>query len=459
MFHLKPKQLPGFLESTAIILLIMTIIGYFIIGLESVPHIPLLLSIFIMITYGLFKKMSFPNLQNGMVQGAQTGLGAVLLFFLIGILISSWMASGTIPVLMNTAFALTGGPWFYAIAFGITAIIGVALGSSFTTAATVGVAIIGAAQSTDFSLAITAGAVVSGAFFGDKMSPLSDTTNLASTVVHVDLFDHIKNMAWTTVPAFIISFILFAILSPAAQMGSGELSSVQEGLQTTGLLHWSSWIPFALLVLLTISKQSAFLSLAVTSVTATLIAGVRGTMSWSELWNTWFGGYIHETGNEVVNELLTQGGMNNMLFTIALVLLALSLGGLFFVTGVIPSILEKVQHSLNSAKSVTLSTALTAIGINIAIGEQYLSILLTGEAYQELYEKVKLARKNLSRTLEDAGTVINPLVPWSVCGVFLSDVLSVPVLVYLPFAFFCLLSPLLTILYGITGKTLTPSSK
>ncbi len=390
-----------------------------------------------------------------MIQGAQTGLGAVLLFFLIGILISSWMASGTIPVLMYTAFMLTGGPWFYALTFTITSVTGLALGSSFTTAATVGAAFIGVAASADFSIAITAGAIVSGAFFGDKMSPLSDTTNLSSTVVDVDLFEHIKNMSWTTIPAFVLSFIGFAILSPSALESSDELISLQQELAATHLIHWSSWLPLLVLAGLTLSKRSAFLSLAVTSVTATVIAGVRGVLPWTDLWNTWFNGFTGDYDHEMVNELLSSGGMNGMLFTIALVILALSLGGLFFVTGIIPSILARVQHALASARSVILSTALTAIGINIAIGEQYLSILLTGEAYQEFYEKAKLARKNLSRTLEDAGTVINPLVPWSVCGVFLTDVLEVSVISYLPFAFFCLLCPLLTILYGLTGKTLT----
>ncbi|GGF16297.1 Na+/H+ antiporter NhaC [Halobacillus andaensis] len=458
MFHLSPKQLPGVFESASLLLVIIAMISYFIIWIESVPHVPILLGILIVIAYGSMKKMPFSKLQYGMIQGAQTGLGAVLLFFLIGILISSWMASGTIPALMNAAFTLTGGPWFYALTFAITAIVGVALGSSFTTAATVGVAVMGVASSGEFSIPITAGAVVSGAFFGDKMSPLSDTTNLSSTVVKVDLFEHIKNMTWTTVPAFVISFILFAILSPSVQSRSGELTSLQEELVSTQLIHWSSWIPLGVLVLLTISKKSAFMSLAITSVLATVIAGLRGSVTWTELWNSWFGGFVADFDHEVVNELLSSGGMNDMLFTIALVILALALGGLFFVTGIIPSILQNVQHALTSARSVTLSTAFTAIGINLAIGEQYLSILLTGEAYQDFYEKVNLARKNLSRTLEDAGTVINPLVPWSVCGVFLADVLEVPVLDYLPFAFFCLLSPLLTILYGITGKTLTKAS-
>ncbi|MEC3883733.1 Na+/H+ antiporter NhaC [Halobacillus litoralis] len=456
MLHLQPKKLPGLIESTLLLLVTIGIISYFIIDVQTVPHIPILIGILIMIAYGSYRKMSFKDLQYGMTQGAQTGMGAVLLFFVIGVLISSWMASGTIPVLMNAGFLLAGGPWFLAIVFAVTAIVGVALGSSFTTAATVGVALIGVAQSMDVSLAMTAGAIVSGAFFGDKMSPLSDTTNLASTVVKVDLFDHIKNMAWTTIPAFIITFILFMILSPDGSPDVKQLNTFQAGLSDTGLMHWTSWIPLASLVLMTITKRPAFLSLAISSIIATMIAGLRGVMEWGALFGTWFDGFQGNSGNEIVNELLTRGGMNGMLFTVALVILALALGGLFFVTGIIPSILTRVQESLKSARSATLATAFTAIGINIAIGEQYLSILLTGEAYQDIYEKAGLARKNLSRTLEDAGTVINPLVPWSVCGVFLSGVLGVPVLDYLPFAFFCLLSPLLTILFGMTGKTLTP---
>ncbi|MBM7551136.1 Na+/H+ antiporter NhaC [Thalassobacillus pellis] len=455
MLHLQPKKLPSMAEAIILLILIVSVISYFIIRLQTVPHIPILIGLMIMLSYGLFKGFSFKMLQNGMIQGAQTGMGAVLIFFLIGILISSWMVSGTIPALMDVAFLMTGGPWFLALVFAITAIVGVALGSSFTTSATIGVALLGVASSLDASLAMTAGAIVSGAFFGDKMSPLSDTTNLASTVVKVDLFDHIKNMAWTTVPAFILSFILFAFLSPSENAESaGSINSIQQALSESGLIHWSSWLPLIILIGATLFKVPAFISLAITSITATVLAGIRGVMPWTDLWNTWFDGFTAETGNDAVNSMLSRGGMNSMLFTISLVILALALGGLFFVTGVIPAVLNSIQQSLQTIRTITLSTALTAIGINIFIGEQYLSILLTGEAYQDIYDKADLARKNLSRTLEDAGTVINPLVPWSVCGVFLADVLGVAVIDYLPFAFFCLLSPVLTILFGLTGKTI-----
>ncbi|PAV29329.1 Na+/H+ antiporter NhaC [Virgibacillus profundi] len=452
MFPITPKHNPSLTESILFFLIIVGLISYFIIGLETVPHIPILLGIFLLTTYGLIKKISFKDIQDGMIEGAKTGMGAVFLFMLIGILISSWMISGTIPALIDTGFSLIGGTWFYAIVFAVTAIIGVSLGSSLTTTATVGVAFIGMASAMDASLAIAAGAVVSGAFFGDKMSPLSDTTNLASTVVGVDLFEHIKHISLTTIPAFIIAFIIYVILSPDKVTTLQGANDYQTALETTGLIHWTSWIPLGILIICTIFKVPAFVALGISSLTATLLASMKGSLQWSDIWSIWFDGYKATTDFKPVNELLTKGGISSMLFTISLVILALGFGGLLFVTGIIPGMLNAFKEKLQKVRSIIISTAATAIGVNVLIGEQYLSIMLTGETYKGIYNKAGLSKKALSRTLEDAGTVINPLVPWSVCGVFIADVLGVPVLTYLPFAFFCLLSPLITMMFG--GRSL-----
>ncbi|MGJ9459298.1 Na+/H+ antiporter NhaC [Oceanobacillus sp. CF4.6] len=448
MIPIKPKHLPSFIEAVLFFVFIIGLISYFIIGLETVPHIPILLGIFSLVAYGLIKRISFKSLQEAMISGASAGMGAIFLFFLIGILISSWIISGTIPALINTGFSVIGGTWFYAIVFAVTAIIGVALGSSLTTTATIGVAFIGMAGAMDSSLAITAGAIVSGAFFGDKMSPLSDTTNLASTIVGVDLFDHIKHISLTTIPAFIVSFILFVILSPEQSTSLNNVEAYQTALLSAGLIHWASWIPLIILVFCTLFKVPAFIALTVSSLIATVSAVFTTNLNWSEIWTIWFNGYTGTTDFAPVNELLTKGGINSMLFTISLVILALSFGGLLFVTGILPSILTALQEKLRNTRSIILSTAATAIGVNVLIGEQYLSILLTGETFKGIYEKAGLTKKALSRTLEDAGTVINPLIPWSVCGVFIANVLGVSVLEYLPFAFFCLISPLITILFG-----------
>ncbi|MEY2373725.1 MULTISPECIES: Na+/H+ antiporter NhaC [Lysinibacillus] len=456
MFRIEAKSNPRFLEASFITILIIAIMAYSIGYLKATPHIPIFLVIAILLAYGLLKKVPFRDLEGGMIAGASAGLGAVFIFFFIGILISSWIMGGTIPTLIYYGFLTVSPNFFFAIVFLICSIVGISIGSSLTTVATVGVAFMGIAGAMDISLTITAGAIVSGAFFGDKMSPLSDTTNLASGTVGVDLFEHIKNMGWTTIPAFLISFVIYAIISPTGAATSFEtVEQFKEGLLSTGLIHWYTLLPIVVLVIMTFYKAPAVITLAVVSIIGVGLGSLLDPVPASDIFKILFDGYVSQTGNKDVDALLTRGGMNSMLFTIALVLLALTMGGLLFTLGIIQSILAKVQSLFKSAGSVITGAAITGIGVNTLIGEQYLSILLTGEAFKAQFAKVGLAPKNLSRVMEDAGTVVNPLVPWSVCGIFIASVLGISTLDYLPFTFFCLLGPILTILFGWSGKTLT----
>ena len=456
MYQIKSVLTPSFKESVALIVSIILLISVSIMKFKSVPHLPILLAILILIGYGLLKKVSYKSLERGLVEGAGAGMSAVFLFFFIGILISSWMMSGTIPTLIYAGFNLITPVYFYAIVFVVTAIVGVSIGSSLTTVATIGVAFIGMGDVLDLSLAITAGAIVSGAFFGDKMSPLSDTTNLASSIVGVDLFEHIRNMGWTTIPAFVLSLLFFTVISPSVTVTSLDgIAEFQTGLLDTGMIHGYTVIPLLLLFALTIFKVPALLTLAASSLSAILLSLFHHSYTISAIMEILFSGFVSTTGIENIDLLLSRGGMESMMFTVGLVLLALSMGGLLFTLGIVQSLLGKVELLLKKASSVIAASALTAIGINVLIGEQYLSILLTGQAFKGQYEKAGLKGKNLSRVMEDAGTVVNPLVPWSVCGIFITDMLEVSTIEYLPFAVFCLLSPLLTILFGFTGKTLT----
>ncbi len=456
MHTIKPVMTPKFWEAMVITISIFLLISISIIQFKSVPHIPILLSILLLIVYGLIKNITYRQLEKGLVEGAGAGMSAVFLFFFIGMLISSWMISGTIPTLIYTGFTLISMTFFFAIVFIVTSLIGLSVGSSLTTVATIGVAFIGMATAMDLSLAITAGAIVSGAFFGDKMSPLSDTTNLSSSIVGVDLFEHIRNMGWTTIPAFVLTLILFAVLSPRATGGTAQsVNEFKEGLLATGMIHWYTVIPLLVLVVLTLLKVPALMTLAISSISAIAVSFLHQVSTASAIFNVLFSGYVSTTGIGEIDRLLSRGGMESMMFTVALVLLALSMGGLLFTLGIVQCILTKVERALKKVSSVIAASALTAIGINVLIGEQYLSILLTGQAFKEPYDKVGLAGKNLSRVMEDAGTVVNPLVPWSVCGIFITGVIGVPTLEYLPFAFFCLLSPVLTVIFGFTGKTLT----
>ncbi|MCK1987682.1 Na+/H+ antiporter NhaC [Lysinibacillus fusiformis] len=456
MFRIEAKSNPRFMEASFVILLIIATMSFSIGYLKATPHIPIFLVISLLLAYGLLKKVPFRDLEGGMIAGASAGLGAVFIFFFIGILISSWIMGGTIPTLIYYGFLTVSPNFFFAIVFLICSIVGISVGSSLTTVATVGVAFMGIAGAMDISLTITAGAIVSGAFFGDKMSPLSDTTNLASGTVGVDLFEHIKNMGWTTIPAFLISFVLYAILSPTGEATSFDtVEQFKEGLLTTGLIHWYTLLPIVVLVMMTFYKAPAVITLAVVSILGVGLSYTLDPLPASDVFKVLFDGYVSHSGNKEVDALLTRGGMNSMLFTISLVLLALTMGGLLFTLGIIQSILAKVENLFKSAGSVITGAALTGIGVNTLIGEQYLSILLTGEAFKAQFAKVGLAPKNLSRVMEDAGTVVNPLVPWSVCGIFITSVLGISTLDYLPFTFFCLLGPILTVLFGWSGKTLT----
>lgn len=454
--NIQQQLKPRLIEAVCMMIFIIALISYSIIKLESVPHVPILLAIIVLLVYGVIRKVPYRALEKSMVSSVSTSITAIYIFLLIGVLISSWLISGTIPTLLYIGFSIVSASFFYAIVFIITSIIGTAIGSSLTTVATVGVAMLGVATSIDASLVITAGAIVSGAFFGDKMSPLSDTTNLAATVVGIDLFTHIKNMMYTTIPAFIISLIVYAILSPnAAAIDTGVVLQYKETLLSTNLIHWYTLIPLVVLVICTIFKLPSLPTLAISALCGIVISYFHSTIPLNELFSILYNGFTMNTGVEAIDSLLSRGGMNSMLFTIILIVLSLSMGGLLFALGIIQTLLDSVQRLLTSVGKAITGTALTAIAINFLIGEQYLSILLTGEAYKQKFKSLKLHPKNLSRVMEDAGTVINPLVPWSVCGLFISSVLAIDVIDYLPFAFFCLLSPVMTILFGWLGLTIT----
>src|SRR5699024_2748504 len=224
----------------------------------------------------------------------------------------------------------------------------------------------------------------------DKMLPLSCTTNLAASIVEVDLFDHIKHMSLTTIPAFIISFILFVLISPHQSVPLLYINEYQSALATTNLIHWTSWLPLIVLICCTIFKIPAFIALACSSLLGSLLAKIINNLAWSDIWNIWFNGYEASTNFEPVNELLTKGGISSMFFTMTLVIIALGFGGLLFTTGMIPTILEAFKTRLRKVRSIIISTVATAIGINVLIGEQYLSILLTGETYKPVYQQAKL---------------------------------------------------------------------
>lgn len=452
----QPLFRPSVWEAFLLTFGLVALLGVGIVGLEWMPHVAVMSGLISLLLYGLWRKVVWREMQQRMSSAVEQGMGAIYLLFFIGPMVVALMMSGAVPTLMYYGFSLISPDYFYLAAFVLCSVVGVCIGSSLTTCATVGVVFMGMAEAFGADLAITAGAVVSGAFFGDKMSPLSDTTAIAASTVGIDLFEHIRNMAYTTVPAFVFSGVAFVWLVPSVASGSlNEVNGLRDMLQQSGLVHTYALLPFVLLIALALCRVDALLTMFAVILVSVGLTYLHSSPSLSELGQWFFYGYHHEHLHEGITRLVSRGGMESMFFTQTMIVLALSFGGLLFALGVVPVLLETMRNLLINAGRATACVAATSLGVNLLIGEQYLSILLAGETFKPVYERLKLHPRNLSRTLEDAGTVINPLVPWSVCGVFIAKVLGVAVWDYLPYAFFCYLCLLLTLVFGFTGVTLS----
>lgn len=457
MFNLVQHRKPSKKEAVISILIVFFILGFPMIAIrDMVPHIPILLALICLIVYGRARGISFDKMQDSMAESVHTSMGAIYLFFFIGILVTALMISGAIPSLIYFGLNIISSKTFYLSSFLATAIIGIAIGSSLTTVATLGVALMSISNAFGLNPAITTGAIVSGAFFGDKMSPLSDTTGIAASIVGIDLFDHIKNMMYTTIPAFIVSAIAFTLMSLGQDAASLDgIESFRSSILATGLVHSYSLLAFGVLILLSIRRIPAVLTLIYTSLASLLISKLHSSYSMGQLAKFFFDGFSMDGLSQDIGSLVSRGGISSMFFTMTIVILALSLGGLLFGLGIIPSILNSLNQVLDSPSRVSTCVVATALGVNLIVGEQYLSILLAGRTFKPIYDQLGLHPKNLSRTLEDSGTVINPLVPWGVCGAFSTSMLGVATLAYLPFAIFCYTSLILTIIVGLTGLTMT----
>lgn len=459
MFNLVQHRKPSKKEAVISILIVFFILGFPMIAIrDMVPHIPILLALICLIVYGRARGISFDKMQDSMAESVHTSMGAIYLFFFIGILVTALMMSGAIPSLIYFGLNIISSKTFYLSSFLATAIIGITIGSSLTTVATLGVALMSISNAFGLNPAITAGAIVSGAFFGDKMSPLSDTTGIAASIVGIDLFDHIKNMMYTTIPAFIVSAIAFTLMSLGQDAASLDgIESFRSSILATGLVHPYSLLAFGVLILLSIKRIPAVLTLIYTSLASLLISKLHSSYSMGQLAKFFFDGFSMDGLSQDIGSLVSRGGISSMFFTMTIVILALSLGGLLFGLGIIPSILSSLNQVLDSPYRVSTCVVATALGVNLIVGEQYLSILLAGRTFKPIYDQLGLHPKNLSRTLEDSGTVINPLVPWGVCGAFSTSMLGVATLAYLPFAIFCYTSLILTVIVGLTGLTMTRS--
>lgn len=423
------------------------------IGFGLSPQVPVLTVIGLLMGWLAFRKVSWKEITDGITDGISTAIVPIFIFLLIGSLIAVWIKAGIIPSLMVLGFHLISAKFFVPSVFIVCSLVGLAIGSGFTTVSTVGLALFGMGATLDVNPALTAGAIISGAVFGDKMSPLSDSTNLASAVAGSDLFAHIKNMMWTTIPAFVLSLIIFAFLGLTNEGTSMTAIAKTSAVLTKNFsVSWWAALPIILMFVCAWRKLPAiptlFLNIFVSIV---MIFIETPNFAISKLATLIESGFVAKTGNKAVDALLSRGGISSMMGTVSLIVMTLALGGILMHEGIIESAMKPLIDRLKKPGRLVTTTIFARIGVNLFVGEQYLSVILPGNAFRKAFKQIGLSPLALSRVLEDGGSVINYLIPWGVAGSFVASTLGVPVLHFLPFTFFSLLSPVFSILSGFTG--------
>jgi NhaC family Na+:H+ antiporter len=452
-----------------IFLIVLLSINVFIFGddvLSGSNQIVLILSAAVAAIVAIRLGFSYGELEAGIVRSIRAALSSILILLLIGSLAGTWLLSGVVPAMIYYGLKVMNANIFLFASCFICAVVSVASGSSWSTVATIGIALLGIGKTLGMQEGLVAGSIISGAYFGDKMSPLSDTTNLAPAMVGTDIFTHIRYMAYTTIPSISISLILYLVIGYTyqAQQSLDEIALVMEAIEAIFNVNLFLFLVPAIVIFMIVRKVAAIPAL----LAGTLLGGLFAVIFQPQIIqqvsgensNYWLASYVAVmkamytdieivTGSEMVNELLSTSGMAGMLNTIWLIISAMVFGGVMESGGLLQRITEEVIKRAKSIGALIASTAGTCIFFNLTASDQYLAIVVPGRMYATTYRERGLKPENLSRTLEDAGTVTSVLVPWNTCGATQSAVLGVATIAYLPFCFFNLLSPIVTVIFGI----------
>lgn len=401
-------------------------------------------------------KFSWENLEQAMVDSICRTMPANLILLMVGGLCGTWMHAGIIPTMIYYGLDVISARWLLITACVLSSLVSLCVGSSWTTIATIGVGLIGIGRTLGLEDWWVAGAIISGAYFGDKMSPLSETTNLASSTAGVPLFTHIRNMLYTTVPTMTITLIVYLVvgLMGDASAGSGDAAvaavEMQQHLKENFLISpWLLLIPLGVFFMIYKGVAATAVLFIGMMLAAVIVCFTKG---FDFALQSAFGAVSYETGYEVIDSLTSTGGMSGMLNTIWLILMSMSFGGVMERSGMLSCITHHLLKIMIGRVSTVFTTCVSCIFLNLSTSDQCLAIILPSKMYGEVYKKLKLPNKLLSRTLEDGGTVTSVLIPWNSCGMTQSTVLGVATLAYAPFACFCWLCPIMTVLVAMIGR-------
>ena len=426
------------------------------------PHIPLICAAAVAAVIAVIHKHSWKEIQEGMVYGITLAMGAILILMVVGIMIGTWIQGGVVPSMIYYGLKVLSPGIFLVATLIICSVVSLGTGSSWSTAGTVGVALIAVGSGLGIPVSMVAGAIISGAYFGDKMSPLSDTTNLAPAVAGTDLFSHIRHMVYTTAPGYILCIIIYGLLGVRFSGGILQTENIETILSTIKsnfFVHPILLLPPCLVIVMVVKKIPPLPALLGGTVLGGIFAMLAQSKSLIEVIQAAKSGYVSETGVTIVDELLTRGGLDYMMNTVALIICALSFGGIMERTGMLEVLARSLLKKVKRTGSLVATTIFSCIGMNIIASDQYMAIVIPGRMYKKAFDSHGLHPKNLSRCLEDAGTLTSPLIPWNSCGAFMHATLGVSPLLYLPFAFLNLANPLVSILYGYTGITMEKIKK
>ncbi len=407
-------------------------------------------------------KLRYRDIESRAIKSIVLAMEAVLILMIVGCLIGLWILSGIVPTMIYHGIRVLTPTVFLPVACIVCAIVSLAVGSSWSTMGTVGIALLGIGAALGFPAPLVAGAIISGAYFGDKMSPLSDTTNLAPGIAGSELFTHIRHMFYTTIPSFTLTLLLFTAVSlfyTPGEFSATSVSGILAGIENSFTVRWYLLLVPALVIVLAARGVPAIPALVAGALLGAAAALVfqplqfvteqGAAMPWSEryvlLVMTAYEGFSLDSGHEVVDALLSRGGLAGMYDTIALIMTAMLFGGAMEATGLMPRIARAILSRVRGAGSLIIATITTSALFNIFVAEQYLAIVLPGRMYRNAYKQYNMEPRNLSRALEDGGTLTSVLVPWNTCGAFAASVLGVSTFAYLPFCFFNLLSPVVAI--------------
>ncbi|MDQ8204172.1 Na+/H+ antiporter NhaC [Pelagicoccus sp. SDUM812003] len=462
MSNTEPKQ-PGLLLALTPIVLSLGILGVQIFHFHDFsPHVPLAIGLAITSLVGIKLGHTWLGIREGVFHVIHVALPSVSVLITVGMIVGIWIASGTVPTLIYYGLKILSPEIFLAAGMILCAVVSVSLGTSWGTVGTVGLALMGIGAGFGIPPYLTAGAVVSGAFFGDKVSPLSDTTNLAPAVTGVTVFDHIKNMIPTTLPAMLIALIIYTVIGFVSIEDKGasfdRIQAITESLQANFYISPILLLPALLVIGLAVMKQppipSLFAGVIAGGITAYFAQGV-GLHDFFTFANY---GYTIESGVESIDSLLSRGGIQSMMWTISLILIALGFGGALERTGCLQAIIAAIRSKVHSFAGLQTSAILTSVSTNLVAGDPYLSIALPGRMYAPVYRGLKYSTLNLSRAVEEGGTLISPLIPWNAGGSFVILTLGLGIadghmenLLYIPLSFACWLAPLIGIFYAFTG--------